>query len=68
MKINKANIIIAIINICLLEALILFIVLRINFFKNVPSQNSNALLMIAEEEQNINLKEQELKRFYNITD
>ena len=68
MKINKSNIILAIINICLLEALILFIILRIHFFTNVPSQNSNALLTILEEDHNINLKEQEIKRLYNIVE
>lgn len=68
MEMNKINKILAIINIVLITTLILFMVLRINFFANVPSQNSNALLTLAEEDQNLNMKEQELKKEYNIID
>lgn len=68
MKLNKINIIFIIINICLLEALILFAFLNKNMDTQLMKRHSNGVLTLAAEDQNINMEEQELKRDYNIID
>lgn len=68
MKLNKINIIFIIINICLLEALILFAFLNKNIDTQLMKRHSNGVLTLAAEDQNINMEEQELKREYNIID
>ncbi len=68
MKLNKINIIFIIINICLLEALILFAFLNKNMDTQLMKRHSNGVLTLAAEDQNINMEEQELKREYNIID
>ena len=68
MKLNKINIIFIILNICLLEALILFAFLNKNMDTQLMKRHSNGVLTLAAEDQNINMQEQELKREYNIID
>jgi len=68
MKLNKINIIFIILNICLLEALILFAFLNKNMDTQLMKRHSNGVLTLAAEDQNINMEEQELKREYNIID
>ena len=68
MKLNKINIIFIILNICLLEALILFAFLNKNMDTQLMKRHSNGVLILAAEYQNINMEEQELKREYNIID
>lgn len=68
MKLNKINIIFIILNICLLEALILFAFLNKNMDTQLMKRHSNGVLTLAAEDQNINMEEQELKRDYNIID
>ena len=68
MKLNKINIIFIILNICLLEALILFAFLNKNMDTQLMKRHSNGVLTLATEDQNINMEEQELKREYNIID
>lgn len=68
MKLNKINIIFIILNICLLEALILFAFLNKNMDTQLMKRHSNGVLILAAEDQNINMEEQELKREYNIID
>ena len=68
MKLNKINIIFIILNICLLEALILFAFLNKDMDTQLMKRHSNGVLTLAAEDQNINMEEQELKREYNIID
>ena len=68
MNLNKINIIFIILNICLLEALILFAFLNKNMDTQLMKRHSNGVLTLAAEDQNINMEEQELKRDYNIID
>ena len=68
MKLNKINIIFIILNICLLEALILFAFLNKNMDTQLMKRHSNGVLTLAAEDQNINMEEQELKRDYSIID
>lgn len=66
MEMNKINIVLTILAICLLEALLFFVFLGNHYNSSV--EDSNALLILSKEDQNISSKEQELKHSYNITE
>ena len=66
---NRLNIIIIVINICLIEAIIIFNGLRISFENTVLSQkNLNAILNNAEETYKINQEIQQIKKEHNLID
>lgn len=66
---NRLNIIIIVINICLIEAIIIFNGLRISFENTGLSQKSlNAILNNAEETHKINQEIQQIKKEHNLID
>lgn len=66
---NRLNIIIIVINICLIEAIIIFNGLRISFENTGLSQKSlNAILNNAEETYKINQEIQQIKKEHNLID
>lgn len=66
---NRLNIIIIVINICLIEAIIIFNGLRISFENTGLSQkNLNAILNNAEETYKINQEIQQIKKEHNLID